>query len=161
MILSNGFKLSRDISIIFRHGKAYIDSEMAAYAIGSGQYGFLYFLYAHDGATQDEISKALDMDKATTARAIQKLELNGFVKRKRNESDHRVNNVFLTEKSKQLKSDLFGIARRWDAILLENFSEAEKETLQHLMLKLSQNAKSFKDCCNHHKEDPICHTTND
>lgn len=160
MKLSNGFKLSRDISIIFRHGKSYIDNEMEAYAIGSGQYSFLYYLYAHNGATQDEISKALDMDKATTARAIQKLELNGFVIRQRNAADHRVNNVYLTEKSLGLQTELFGIARRWDAILLEDFTEDERETLQKYMLRLSQNAKSLKDCCHQNKEDNECHTTN-
>lgn len=159
MGLSNGFKLSRDISIIFRHGKAYIDGEMAQYAIGSGQYGFLYYLYGHNGATQDEISRGLDMDKATTARAIQKLEDNGFVDRVRNEKDHRVNNVYLTEKSSRLKNDLFAIARRWDAILLETFTDEEKECLQKLMFKLSTNAKALK-TNSHHKEDTKCHTTN-
>jgi hypothetical protein len=44
---------------------------MSHHNIGSGQYIFLFYLYNHNGSTQDEISKALDMDKATTTRAVQ------------------------------------------------------------------------------------------
>lgn len=138
----NCFKLSKSISMIYRNGKAYIDQAMSHHDIGSGQYAFLFYLYNHNGSTQDEISKALDMDKATTTRAIQKLESIGLVKRERNETDQRINNVFITSAGNGLKKELYKVAMDWDDILLQNLSSDERATLQNLIFKLSENSKA-------------------
>lgn len=130
--------------MIYRNGKAYIDQAMSHHAIGSGQYIFLFYLYNHNGSTQDEISKALDMDKATTTRAVQKLEATGLVKRERNEMDHRINNVFITAAGNALRKELYEVAMEWDDLLLQNLSTDERLTLQNLICKLSDNSKAYR-----------------
>ncbi|MCD4713261.1 MAG: MarR family transcriptional regulator [Clostridiales bacterium] len=140
----NCFKLSKSISMIYRNGKAYIDQAMSHHDIGSGQYIFLFYLFNHNGSTQDEISKALDMDKATTTRALQKLETSGLVKRDRNEIDHRINNVFITDAGNALRKELYKVAMDWDDILLQNLSDEERSTLQTLICKLSDNSKAYR-----------------
>jgi DNA-binding MarR family transcriptional regulator len=140
----NCFKLSKSISMIYRNGKAYIDQAMSHHNIGSGQYIFLFYLFNHNGSTQDEISKALDMDKATTTRAVQKLESTGLVRRERNSDDHRINNVFITEEGNALRKELYKVAMDWDDLLLQNLTPDERSTLQNLIGKLSENSKTHR-----------------
>lgn len=130
--------------MIYRNGKAYIDQAMSHHNISSGQYIFLFYLFNHNGSTQDQISKALDMDKATTTRAVQKLESIGLVRRERNSDDHRINNVFITEEGNALRKELYKVAMDWDDLLLQKLTPDERSTLQKLIGKLSENSKTHK-----------------
>lgn len=138
------FELGRSVSMLFRQNRWYMDQRMSAFGLGSGQYMFLFFLYNHNGANQDEISRALELDKATTARAIQKLEERGFVTRETNEKDKRVNQVFLTQEAYDIKSELKGISSEWKAILVEGMNLDELSLLETLFGKMLENAKAFR-----------------
>ena len=67
----------------------FILEEFKRFGIGAGQYLFLLNLYKHDGITQEELTQKVKLDKATTARAIKKLEDQGYVKRVKKENDRR------------------------------------------------------------------------
>lgn len=136
--------LGRSIAILSRYSRWFMDQNMAAYEFGSGQHGFLFFLYDHNGSSQDEISKALELDKATTARAIQKLEDNGYVTRKTSEKDKRINNVFLTEKAFAIQTEIKHYSTQWTAILTQDMTPEELIQLSSLMGKLAQNAHHHK-----------------
>ena len=138
------FNPGKYISMLYRHGRCYMDTAMSKFEIGSGQYTFLFYLYKDNGASQDEISKALDIDKATTARAITKLEDKGFITRETDESDRRVNRIYLTEKSIEIKEEMINFSKQWSEIILEGISETEKENLRSLLYKISENASKYK-----------------
>lgn len=128
--------IGRYISILYRQGQSFITSEMKAHGIGSGQYPFLLVLYDNDGITQESLSSKLIIDKGTTARAIDKLERAGFVLRKTNPTDRRVNNVFLTDKARELEPILYDTLASWTKLLLGDLSEEEKEMLFGILEKM-------------------------
>ncbi len=136
--------LGRSISTLSRYGKWYMELKTGPFDFGSGQHGFVFYLFGHNGANQDEISKALELDKATTARAIQKLEETGYVTRKNGEKDKRINHVFLTEKAYAIQKDIRGFSSEWTDTLTHTFSADEKEQLKHLVAKLTTNALEYK-----------------
>ncbi|MGX8795781.1 MarR family winged helix-turn-helix transcriptional regulator [Fusibacter sp. JL298sf-3] len=133
-------ELVKRISIIHRYGRSYMEDCMLDKSIGSGQYTFILYLFAHNGVSQDTISHALAVDKATTTRAIQKLERQGFIYREKHPEDARVNLVFLTEKGKAVRNELAAFGSEWEETLLEGFTEEEIQLIDVLIGKLTSNA---------------------
>ncbi len=139
------FELGRSISTIYRIGRWHMESNLIDNSdLSSGQHTFLFYLYNHDGASQDEISRALSIDKASTARAIQKLEEKKYVTRSTSERDKRVNHVFLTQKGWDSHKELKKNSKAWKTILVEGLNEEELKMMEHIIEKLSENASNYK-----------------
>ena len=66
------------LSILYRYGRSHISKVLEPYNIGSGQYIFLMVLLKNNGISQEELSDYLKIDKATTAKAVRKLEQAGL-----------------------------------------------------------------------------------
>jgi len=116
-----------------------MDRNLDDHTLGGGRYSFLFYLYHHNGATQDEISKDIEIDKASTARALRKLENGGFILRKTDEHDRRINHVFLTEKGQNARNVLVGLSDNWKDLILDGLTQNEISTLEKLFLKLKKN----------------------
>lgn len=86
---------------------------------------FLIVLYKQDGINQEEISERLNIYKGTTARAIKKLEEAELIKRCRDEKDKRAYKVYLTDKAKDIKEEIFNILHQWDDELVRGITEEE------------------------------------
>lgn len=132
--------VGRYISCIYRHFHKYMQDQLQEYNLGSGQFHFLMMLYNKDGVNQETLAEILNIDKATSARAIKKLEEQGFVTRKRDTNDRRNYNVFLTEKAKKLQPKIKEILSTWTEILLKDISKEEQNQLFNLLEKIAQNA---------------------
>lgn len=63
-------------------------------------------IYGHKEVSQVELSKATFIDPMTTSTIIRNLEKKGFVTRKQSKRDSRALNVSLSQKSKQILSEL-------------------------------------------------------
>lgn len=123
------------ISYIYRSHVAYMAKELEDYRVGSGQFEFLMYLYHKDGVSQETIAKALKVSKATSARAIHSLEIEGYVFRQKDENDLRAYKVYLTEKGKEMRDNIFKKLDSFAEILLSDFTYEEKEILWLLLQK--------------------------
>lgn len=131
--------IGKYISQIYRRGGAHLSKELSKYGIGIGQLMFLTQLYRQDGINQEELTEILKIDKGTTARAIKKLEEENFVVRIKDEKDRRAYKVYLTDKAKEIRLDIFQILRAWDKALVSNLTEEETETFTRILKKLCIN----------------------
>lgn len=125
------------ISIFYRIGASYLSQKYQSYGIGYGQYQFLITLYFEDGLSQDELTKRIAVDKATTARAINKLKEVGYVTVKIDSVDKRVHRVMLTEKALEIKNEILEIATQWEKKLLTPLTDDDKETVQLIFKKIA------------------------
>jgi len=141
---SEVFHIGRLISVLYRAGQSFFSTKASNFDIGGGHMGLIFHLYKHDGASQDELSKALEVDKATITRSVSKLEENGLVERQRDASDHRINRIVLTESGHAMQNDLKNIALEWQTTLLDGFTKEERDTLNNLFDKLMINARAYK-----------------
>ena len=123
------------ISYIYRSHSAYMTKELEDYRLGSGQFEFLMYLNHKDGISQETIAKDLKVSKATSARAIQSLEKEGYVFRQKDENDQRAYKVYLTEKGKEMRDNIFKKLDSFAEILLSDFTYEEKEILWLLLQK--------------------------
>ena len=131
--------IGKYISQLYRKSSVFINKELAKYGIRSGQLMFLMDLYLKDGKNQEEISERLKIDKATTARALKKLEEQDFIKRIRDDNDKRSNKIYLTDTSKYLKEEVYGVLDEWNEKISKSLTREEKETLANLLEKVCKN----------------------
>ena len=127
--------IARYISEIQRMGNIFFLKELSYLGLGYGQFNFLMELYKKDGVRQEDLSLNLKIDKGTTARAIKKMEDEGFIIRTHDDKDKRANRIFLTEKAISHKENVYKIARRWEDNLTKNLTNEEKKIILNLLKK--------------------------
>ena len=131
----NPADITGPIAVIFRNHLAYMTRELKSYGFGWVQFEFLMILYHHkEGVSQEFLAKRLMVSKATSTRAIQKLEAEGYVSRERDKDDRRAYKVYLTEKGKAMQEIIWQKLTDWVEITFSDFTPEEKETFR-LMLK--------------------------
>jgi DNA-binding MarR family transcriptional regulator len=103
----------------------------------------------HDGISQNQLSQELGHDKAMTTRTICRLVELGYLRREKDQDNHRANKIYLTDKARQVipavKSDLYGLA----ALITADLSEEEKNITMSSLTKINQKLQTLA----HHKED--------
>ncbi len=136
--------LIRTILDLYRKSLAYISPKAAEYGIGRGQwYFFNRLLLEHDGISQEQLSEELYVDKAHTARAIKKLEEDGFVRRMPDEEDGRKKNVYITEKSVALKDDYQKIYKELNQVLIKGFTSEEADLAYSFLDRMRENINLY------------------
>ena len=100
---------------------------------------FLLELYINDGKNQEEIAETLKIDKGTTARALKKLEEQGFVTRIKDENDKRSNKIYLNDKAKDVREGVLDVLNDWNKEITKSLTEEEEEMLKSLLEKVCNN----------------------
>lgn len=131
--------IGKYISQLYRKGSSSIHKEISKYGIGSGQFMFLLELYKKDGKNQEEIAEDLKMDKGTTARALKKLEDQGFLIRLKDEKDKRSNKIYLSDEAKKIREDIFVILDDWNKQITKSLTKEEVNMLEDLLEKVCKN----------------------
>lgn len=129
----------RLISSINQNLSIYIDSKLKDYEIGTGQISALIALHNEDGINQEALTLKLGVDKATTARAVAKLVKEGYVTRKRDETDNRAYKLHLTKKGQKIIPLLTIVLQELTEILSTGLTEPEKAAVIHLLELMYQN----------------------
>lgn len=129
--------IGRYVSELYRIQSSYLAKKFEKLDIGSGQYLFLLHLYKHKGITQEKLTEVLNVDKATTTRAIKKLEQVGYVEKIKREDDKRAYNLRLTNKALNIEEDFFQILDTWNEKVHKVLSSEENEVLLKLLKKVT------------------------
>lgn len=141
---ASDFEIGRQISMLYRTSQSFYSGKTNNLDIGAGHMSIIFYLFHHVSASQDELTKSLEVDKATVARSVKKLEESGLIMRTKDEKDSRVNRITLTEAGYATQADLKKLTKQWQSILLKDFSDDEILMLQPLMDKLMENARAFR-----------------
>ncbi len=142
----NNISLGKYTTAIYRHIQILINKKLNKYNIGSGQYIFLYCISESEGITQKELSELINIDKATTAKAIKKLEEEKYIRRQQDENDKRNLKIYLTEKGQEFIPILKNELKEITEILSKGMSKEEillADSLLERMLKNSVDAVSM------------------
>lgn len=140
--MNNDDSIFKWLSILMRYTHKHINHQMVDLNIGRGQHQYLLTLYHHNGISQEELSKKLELDKGTTARAVKKLVENGYIIREVDENDKRAFKLFITKKAEEYKMDFIKIADEWEATLLKDISDEHRQIIKAAMTSMSKIAIS-------------------
>ncbi|NMM63947.1 MarR family transcriptional regulator [Clostridium sp. P21] len=135
----------RYISVIYRYLQILLNHRLKSYGIGSGQYIFLSAIYNNEGISQKELTNLIKIDRATTAKALKKLEKSGYVDIIQDTEDKRYHKLYLTKKGIEFIPVLNSIQHDLTNMLNIGMShEQYTETLKSLNLILNNVQKSVE-----------------
>lgn len=132
---SAGF-LIRDTHLLF--AKA-LRNRLQTHQITPGQWYFLRALWAEEGLSQRELSRRVGTTEPTTVSALRLLARNGLISRVRNPDDRRTINIFLTDKARDLRTELMPMAFDVNENATAGFSPAEFSQLRSFLRRIREN----------------------
>ena len=98
-----------------------------------GQLPVLMELWSGDGLTQRALLDRLDIEQATMANTLSRMERDGLVTRRRHPKDGRAQLVFLTARGKALQETALAAAADTEDALFKGFRRFERELLLEYM----------------------------
>lgn len=138
--------LSRWFSVLHRLSVSYIYHGLKELKIGSGQILFLLELYYDDGVSQEELSSYLNIDGANTARAIKKLEQEGYIVREKDPQDRRAYKIYLTDQAIKIKPKIFELISNWEATLTQDLTRREQVDFARLLKRVGHTVADDLRC---------------
>ena len=141
MKLIENKRIMRDISVSHRLLKMLYGEIQEKFNVNSHSPMYFFTINNSPGISQEEVSKRTGSDKATTARAVKKLEEANIIIRKKDLTDGRAYKLYPTDLAKALEEELISKTSEIENILLEGLSDEETETLVNLLHKIGDNAR--------------------
>jgi len=91
-----------------------------------GQFPVLLELWERDGLTQKELVERLDLEQATLANTLARMERDGLIRRTRHPGDARSQQIWLTDRARALRDGACNAADAQNARALAALSPAER-----------------------------------
>lgn len=133
----------RQISVTYRCAMRYREHELADTGLAGCQTPYLMALYRHEGLTQEELARYLNVNKSSVTRQLAALEEKGYIRREADPQDRRSLLVYPTEKANELRDRMRHVLRDWSDYLTADFTEEERETLSRLMSRVAGRAEAY------------------
>ncbi len=108
-----------------------------------GQFPVLVALWAEDGLTQRQLVDRLDIEQATMANTLARMERDGLIERRPHPSDKRAQLLFLTERASAMQPEAEAAARAAEDAMFGGFRRFERELLLEYMRWLVENARKL------------------
>jgi len=106
-----------------------------------GQFPILLELWSEDGLTQKQLLERVDIEQATMANTLSRMERDGLIERRPHPSDKRAQLIFLTGKAAAMQTDAVRAAMAADQDLFRGFRTFERELLLEYIRRILDNAK--------------------
>lgn len=132
--------IGKTMSILYRYRQIIINHKLRPYGLGSGQHIFLINIARHEGINQKDLTNLVKFDKATTAKALKKLEENGYIYRQCDEGDRRYNQLFLTEKGGEMMPVIMSTLVEITDDLIQGLTEEEQDHFSRCLETMLNNA---------------------
>ena len=97
-------EILREIGMIARALDSISNIEFKEYDLTKGQYLYLVRICENPGIIQEKLAEMIKVDRTTAARAIKKLEINGFIEKKEDKHNKKIKKLFPTEKGEECLS---------------------------------------------------------
>lgn len=129
----------RPIGVIARALDSIANIEFKQLDLTRGQYLYLVRICEQPGIIQERLSELIKVDRATTTRALQKLEKNDFITRQSDSKNRKTKHLFPTEKALTLYPRIIAENDYSNQVALNGLSQNEQQQLAELLARVSNN----------------------
>jgi MarR family transcriptional regulator, transcriptional regulator for hemolysin len=126
-------RLSYLIHDVSRLRRLTFDQLMKPLGATRAQWWVIAFLSRRDGIRQTDLAFELDIGKASLGALIERLESGGWVERRADPVDRRAKRVYLSAKSRRFAREMQRVDRAFNAEMLAQVTEAERDTMVRLL----------------------------
>lgn len=132
-------EILREIGMIARALDSISNIEFKEYDLTKGQYLYLVRICENPGIIQEKLAEMIKVDRTTAARAIKKLEMNGFIEKKDDQHNKKIKKLFPTVKGKNVYPFIKRENDHSNVVALAGLSETEVETIFNLLQRVRKN----------------------
>ena len=118
-----------------------LQNRAAELGFSPGQFPVLLELWQEDGLTQKQLLDRLEVEQATLANTLARMERDGLIRREPHPHDGRAQIIQLTESARDLEKSAIDAAAEADAALFEGFRQFERELMLEYMRMAIENAR--------------------
>ncbi|KRK95782.1 MarR family winged helix-turn-helix transcriptional regulator [Companilactobacillus futsaii] len=129
----------RSIGVIARSLDSISNIEFKQYDLTKGQYLYLARIYEHPGIIQEKVAEMIKVDRTTAARAIKKLESNGFIVRKQSQDNKKEKKLYVTKKGEETYPILSREETYSNEVALKGLSDSQKKQAFELLEVVEKN----------------------
>lgn len=131
----------REIGMIARALDSISNIEFNEFDLTKGQYLYVVRICENPGIIQEQLLDMIKVDRSTATRALQKLEINGFIEKKNDPHNRKNKKLFPTEKGEKVYPFIKRENTYSDGVALQGFSEEEKETVFNFLQRIRKNVE--------------------
>ena len=122
--------------------RAYAEKQAARYGITRAQWAVLAKVERTEGLKQTELAELMEMQPITLTRLIDKLCDNGWIERRNDDTDRRVNRLYLRQAARPLLGKLSGLRSELTATALDGISPYDAQRLLTQLETIKENVRS-------------------
>ncbi|MBC1521698.1 MarR family winged helix-turn-helix transcriptional regulator [Listeria aquatica] len=132
----------RELGNIARALDSISNVEFKDLKLTKGQYLYLVRICEYPGIIQEKLAEMVKVDRTTVARAVKKLELNGFIERKMDKQNKKNKQLFPTKRGLDTFPFIIRENEYSNSVALDGFSEDEVESLVCFLTRMRQNIET-------------------
>jgi DNA-binding MarR family transcriptional regulator len=122
--------------------RAYADKQAARHGITRAQWAVLAKVERTEGLKQTELAEQMEMQPITLTRLVDKLCNNGWIERRGDETDRRVNRLYLKKAARPLLGKLAGLRSEITTTALEGISPADAHRMLDQLDLIKENVRN-------------------
>ena len=122
--------------------RAYADKEAARFGITRAQWAVLAKVERSEGMKQTELAELLEMQPITLTRLIDKLCDAGWIERRSDAADRRVNRLYLRKAGRALLGKMSGLKSELTATALDGINPADAHRLLNQLEQIKENVRN-------------------
>jgi len=121
--------------------RVYADKEAARYGITRAQWAVLAKVERFEGLKQTELAEQMEMQPITLTRLIDRLCDNGWIERRSDDADRRVNRLYLRKAARPLLGKLAGLRSELTATAFEGINPSDALRLLGQLELIKENVR--------------------
>jgi DNA-binding MarR family transcriptional regulator len=122
--------------------RAYADKQAARYGITRAQWAVLAKVERFEGLKQSELAEQMEMQPITLTRLIDRLCENGWIERRSDDADRRVNRLYLRKAARPLLGKLSGLRSELTATAMEGINPSDAHRLLAQLELIKENVRN-------------------
>lgn len=131
------------LHLLLKCGKEFGHRKIRPHGLSDTECLLCSYISFHPGCPQDEVVRALRMDKTTVAKALRNAERKALLRRERHPSDRRRNVLHITEEGAARISAIADLHDKWLTQVLSALTPAEQAQFEGYCLRLLRAAEAL------------------
>ncbi|WP_299439649.1 MarR family winged helix-turn-helix transcriptional regulator [uncultured Rhodospira sp.] len=134
--------LANHMARLFAHG---LHRRIQPLGLAPAQFMTLLELWGEDGLTQKQLVERLDVEQATMANTLRRMERDGLITRCPHPDDGRAHQTWLTPTARDLRAAATAAAEAQNDHALSDLSDEERTVFLDLMRRVVRTMKDSED----------------
>lgn len=129
----------REVGMIERALDSISNIEFKDINLSNLQFLYVVRIYEHPGIIAEQLANLIKVDRTTLARAVRRLEKQGYVYRESDPDNKKIKHLYVTEKGKQIYPFIIWENSHSNEVALQGFTPEEAQQVHDYLKRIRQN----------------------